>query len=96
MADLPSDRLTPDEPPFSYVGTDFFGPLCVKQGRSTVKHYGCLFSCLTMRATHIEVTESLEMDSFITVDFTLLFRAALSTSLGSWVLAYEVANYVVN
>ena len=65
MADLPSDRLTPNEPTFSYVGIDFFGPLYVKQGRSTVKHYGCLFSCLTMRATHIEVTESLETDSFI-------------------------------
>ena len=65
MADLPDDRLIPDEPPFSYVGIDFFGPLYLKQGRSTVKHYGCLFSCLTVRATHIEVTETLETDSFI-------------------------------
>ena len=65
MADLPSDRLTPDDPLFSYVGIDFFGPLNVKHGRSTVKHYGCLFSCLTMQATHTEVTESLETDSFI-------------------------------
>ena len=32
----------------------------------------------------------------VTVDFTLLFRAALPSSLGSWVLAYEVANYVAN
>ena len=64
-ADLPSDRLTPDKPPFSYVGIDFFGPLYVKQGRGTVKHYGYLFSCLTRRATQIEVTESLETDSFI-------------------------------
>ena len=63
MADLPADRLTPGESPFSYVGIDVFGPLYVKQGRSTVKHYGCLFSCLTMRASHIEVTESLQTDS---------------------------------
>ncbi|XP_078344112.1 uncharacterized protein LOC144629777 [Oculina patagonica] len=65
MADLPDDRLIPGEPPFSYVGVDFFGPMYVKRGRSTVKHYGCIFSCLTMRATHIEVAESLETDSFI-------------------------------
>ncbi|XP_078363513.1 uncharacterized protein LOC144647606 [Oculina patagonica] len=65
MADLPDDRLIPGEPPFSYVGVDFFGPMYVKRGRSTVKHYGCIFSCLTMRATHIEVVESLETDSFI-------------------------------
>ena len=65
MADLPSDRLTPDDPPFTHVGIDFFGPLYVKRGRSILKHYGCLFTCLTMRATHIEVTESLDTDSFI-------------------------------
>ena len=65
MADLPKERLTPEDPPFSYVGIDYFGPLFVKRGRSIVKHYGCLFSCLTLRATHIEVAESLETDSFI-------------------------------
>ena len=32
----------------------------------------------------------------ITVDFTLLYRAAFPSSLACWVLAYEVANYVVN
>ncbi|XP_068729037.1 uncharacterized protein [Montipora capricornis] len=65
MADLPKERLTPGDPPFSYVGIDYFGPLFVKRGGSIVKHYGCLFSCLTLRATHIEVAESLETDSFI-------------------------------
>lgn len=30
-----------------------------------MKHYGCLLSCLTVRATHIEVAESLETDSII-------------------------------
>ena len=64
-AELPKERLIPGKPPVSYVGIDFFGPLYVKQGRGTVKHYGCLFSCLTVRATHIEVSESLETDSFI-------------------------------
>ena len=65
MADLPKERLTSGDPPFSYVGIDYLGPLFVKRGRSTVKHYGCLFSCLTVRVTHIEVAESLETDSFV-------------------------------
>ena len=43
MADLPEDRLTPEKPPFSFVGIDYFGPLEVKQGRSRVKRYGSLF-----------------------------------------------------
>jgi len=65
MADLPKDRLTPDKPPFTYVGIDYFGPLYVRQGRSQVKRYGCLFTCLNIRAIHIEIAHSLDTSSFI-------------------------------
>ncbi|XP_046555299.1 uncharacterized protein LOC124264595 [Haliotis rubra] len=54
MADLPSDRVTAGHPPFTYVGVDCFGPFEVKRGRALVKRYGCLFTCLTTRAIHIE------------------------------------------
>ena len=30
MADLPVDRITPEEPPFTSVGMDFFGPFQLK------------------------------------------------------------------
>ncbi len=36
MGDLPIDRLTPDLPPFTHVGDDYFGPLEIKRGRSIV------------------------------------------------------------
>ena len=65
MADLPKERLMSGEPPFTYVGLDYFGPLYVRQGRSSVKRYGCLFTCLVVRAVHIEVVHSLDTDSFI-------------------------------
>ena len=65
MADLPEARLAPEKPPFTYVGVDYFGPLEVKQGRSRVKRYGCLFTCLTTRAVHIEIPHSLDTDSMI-------------------------------
>ena len=55
MAELPKDRVTPSEPPFAYVEIDCFGPIEVKQGRSHLKRYGCLFTCLTVRAVHIEI-----------------------------------------
>ena len=65
MANLPDNRVTPSEPRFSYVGVDCFGPLDVCWGRSTVKWYGVLFTCLSIWAIHIEVAHSLDTDSFI-------------------------------
>ena len=65
MADLPSDRVTPDKPPFSFVGVDCFGPFIVKRGRSLEKRYGVIFTCLSIRAIHIEVAHSMDIDSFV-------------------------------
>ena len=65
MADLPTDRVTPEKPPFTFVGVDCFGPFVVPRGRSHVKRYGVLFTCLSIRAIHLEVTHSLDTDSFI-------------------------------
>ena len=65
MASLPVDRLVADEPPFSRVGMDFFGPFEVKQGRRVVKRYGVVFTCLAIRAVHLELANSLDTDSCI-------------------------------
>ncbi len=47
------------------MDVDYFGPIEVCQGRSRVKLYGCLFTCLTMRAIHIEIGHSLNAESFL-------------------------------
>ena len=59
MADLPEARLGANLPPFSNVGVNYFRPSFVKRGRSKVKRYGCVFSCLAIRAGHIEVASDL-------------------------------------
>ena len=64
MADLPEERLS-QEPPFTYCGIDMFGPILVKEGRKEMKRYGCLFTCLSSRAIHIESTNSLSTDALI-------------------------------
>lgn len=65
MGDLPKERLTPFEAPFTFTGVDFFGPFHVKRGRATVKIYGCIFVCFTTRAIHIEDASALSTDAFI-------------------------------
>lgn len=65
MVDLPHDRVTPDEPPFTHVGVDYFGPIEVKRGQSLVKRYGVIFTCLACRSVHLEVASQLDTDSCI-------------------------------
>ena len=65
MGDLPMERLTPFQPPFTFTGVDFFGPFYVKRGRATEKVYGCIFVCFNTRAIHVEDASSLTTDAFI-------------------------------
>ena len=65
MADLPKSCVTPSKPPFTYTRVDCFGPFNVRRGRSIVKRYGVIFSCLTIRAVHVEIASSLDTDSFL-------------------------------
>ena len=62
MAELPEERLTPG---VYFTGVDYFGPLYVKQGRKLVKRYGCLSTCLTMRAVLVEMAPDLSSSLFI-------------------------------
>ena len=65
MGSLPSDRLTPYVRPFSYTGLDYFGPVNICIGRRREKRWVALFTCLTVRAIHLEVAFDLSTDAFI-------------------------------
>lgn len=65
MAPLPKARLTPFVKPFAYVGVDYFGPMMVKVGRNSAKRWVALFTCLTIRAVHMEVVQSLSTHSCV-------------------------------
>lgn len=67
MADLPPERLKTC-PPFTYVGLDVFGPwfITIKRtrgGQVENKRWAIMFSCLSSRAVHIEVIESMDASS---------------------------------
>ena len=65
MVQLPREQRALCEPPFTNTGVDYFGPMNVKRGRVTEKRWGCLFTCLTSRAVHLELAGDLSTDSFI-------------------------------
>lgn len=65
MAPLPYQRTEPNVYPFTYVGMDYFGPIQVKYGRRLEKHWVCMFSCLSIRAIHMEIVHSLTTNSCI-------------------------------
>ena len=56
---------TDDKVSFSYVGIDYFGFMLVKEGDVTSKVWGCLFTCLKVRAVHLELVESMSSESFL-------------------------------
>ncbi|XP_053692167.1 uncharacterized protein LOC128740630 [Sabethes cyaneus] len=65
MADLPAARLSAYTRPFAHVGVDYFGPIEVLVGRRVEKRWGVLLTCLTTRAVHIEVANTLTTNSCI-------------------------------
>ena len=51
--------------PFTHCGVDMFGLFTIRERRSSLKRYCALFTCFASRAVHVEVTCTMETDSFI-------------------------------
>ena len=62
--ELPQERCT-KAASFTYDGVDMFKPLIIKERISQLKCFGALFTYFSSHAIHIEVTNSLDDDSFI-------------------------------
>ena len=63
---LPDFRVQ-QEPPFTFTGVDFAGPLHVKFGStaSESKVWICLYTCCVIRAVHLEVVPDLTTAAFL-------------------------------
>ena len=83
MADLPRER--PDEHvlPFTHTGVDYFGPFAVKFLRRALKRWCCLFTCLTTRAVHIEVAQSLDTESCLAAVTRFIARRGYPHTISS-------------
>jgi hypothetical protein len=65
MGSLPLARVDFNSAPFTHTGVDAFGHYEVKLGRSKVKRWGLIFTCLTFRAVHLEVLDDMTADEVI-------------------------------
>ena len=63
MADLPRERLDEHVFPFTHTGVDYLGPIEMKFLRRISGRWCCLITCLTTRAVHIEVAQSMDTES---------------------------------
>ena len=51
--------------PFNLVGIDYLGPLIINDYGVVKKTWVCLFTCLQIRAIHLELVENTMADSFL-------------------------------
>lgn len=58
MAPLPVQRVTPQLRAFCSVGVDYLGPVEVSVGRRREKRWVAVFTCLAVRAVHLEVAHT--------------------------------------
>ena len=66
FAPLPEFVVTTgDKISFAFVGLDYFGPMLVKTGGNFSKVWGCLFTCLKVRAVHLEIVDDMSTESFL-------------------------------
>jgi len=57
-------KTNTEQAPSYFTGVVFFGPFVIRQGRTNVKLYSCIFACLASRAVHSEVAHELIVHSF--------------------------------
>ncbi|CAG7825479.1 unnamed protein product, partial [Allacma fusca] len=83
MGLLPSERLCKQDGAFLNTGIDFFGPLMTTTMRRRVKRYGVIFTCLSLRAIHLELAPDLTTDAAINAVRRFIARRGTPASLWS-------------
>lgn len=70
---LPQERVTYSSP-YTFVGVDYMGPLVINNGNDHCKRWICLYTCLAVRAIHLEVVHDLTAEEGL-----LALRRMIST-----------------
>ena len=54
-----------ESPAFTHTGLDYFGPLYVKNETVCSKAWVCIFTCMAVRAIHLELVEDMAAAQFL-------------------------------
>ncbi|XP_061167953.1 uncharacterized protein LOC133176911 [Saccostrea echinata] len=64
MPPLPNKRVS-ESAPFTYAGVDYFGPIFIKTETGSKKVWVCLFTCLVVRAIHLELMQDMSTEQLL-------------------------------
>ena len=81
MAYITRERLDEHAFTFNHTEVGYFGPFENKFLRLTLKRWCCLFTCLTTRAVHIELAQSLDTGSWIAAVLRFVARRESSNTI---------------
>ena len=79
---FPKDRVQRVRP-FSSIGLDYLGPLNIKLDGRQHKIWVCLFTCLTIRAVHLEIAMDLSAKEFLNCLRRFIARRGLPEKITS-------------
>ena len=51
--------------PFAFISLDYLGPLYIKESGKIQKTWVCLFTCLAVRAVHLELARNMSAEQFL-------------------------------
>ena len=83
---LPTSGEGVRRPPFTHVGINFAGPLYIKDNSSSSnssKVYVWLFTCCSTKVIHLEITDLLAADSFLSAFRRFVGRRGLPSTIRS-------------
>ena len=64
MSPIPTERVSASAP-FTYTGVDYFGPLFIRTKGESQKVWVCLYTCLVVRAVHLELMYGMSAYQFL-------------------------------
>ena len=63
LADWPKEKIS-EAAPFTYTGLDYIRPFYVKENKEK-KFWICIFTCVTVRAVHLEIVDDMTAEKFL-------------------------------